>query len=39
MKREEQIEKYCEENGFPFGSCSSINSIKAQTASDALNTP
>lgn len=36
MKREEQIEKYCAENGFPLGSCSSINSVKAQTASDAI---
>lgn len=36
MKREEQIIKYCEEMGFPLGSCSSINSIKAQTAVDAI---
>lgn len=36
MTREEQIIKYCEEMGFPMGSCSSINSIKAQTASDAI---
>lgn len=36
MKREEEIAKYCEDMGFPLGSCSSINSIKALTASDAI---
>lgn len=36
MKREEEIDKYCEDMGFPLGSCSSINSIKALTASDAI---
>lgn len=36
MKREAEIAKYCEDMGFPLGSCSSINSIKALTASDAI---
>lgn len=36
MKREEEIAKYCEDMGFPLGSCSPINSIKALTASDAI---
>jgi hypothetical protein len=36
MKRKEEIAKYCEDMGFPLGSCSSINSIKALTASDAI---
>lgn len=36
MKREGEIAKYCEDMGFPLGSCSSINSIKALTASDAI---
>ena len=36
MTREEEIAKYCEDMGFPLGSCSSINSIKAITASDAI---
>lgn len=36
MKREKEIAKYCEDMGFPLGSCSSINSIKALTASDAI---
>lgn len=36
MTREEEIAKYCEDMGFPLGSCSSINSIKALTASDAI---
>ena len=36
MEREKQIEKYCEEQGFPMGSCSSINSVKALVAADAI---
>lgn len=36
MKREEEIAKYCEDMGFPLGSCSSINNIKALTCSDAI---
>lgn len=36
MKREEEIAKYCEDMGFPLGSCSSINSVKSITASDAI---
>ena len=36
MTREEEIKQYCEEMGFPMGSCSSINSVKAQTAADAI---
>ena len=36
MKREEEIAKYCEDMGFPLGSCSSINSIKALTCLDAI---
>lgn len=36
MKREEEIARYCEDMGFPLGSCSSINSVKAIAASDAI---
>ena len=36
MTREEEIAKYCEDMGFPLGSCSSINSVKSITASDAI---
>lgn len=36
MTRKEEIEKYCEDMGFPLGSCSSINSVKSITASDAI---
>jgi hypothetical protein len=36
MKREEEIAKYCEDMGFTLGSCSSINSVKVLTASDAI---
>ena len=36
MKREEEIARYCEDMGFPLGSCSSINSVKSITASDAI---
>lgn len=36
MTREEQIKQYCAEQGFPFGSCSSIDSVKAIVAADAI---
>lgn len=36
MTREEQIKQYCAEQGFPLGSCSSIDSVKAIVAADAI---
>lgn len=36
MTREEQIKQYCDEQGFPFGSCSSIDSVKAIVATAAI---
>ena len=36
MSRELEIARYCIDQGFPLGSCSSINSIKATTAHDAI---
>jgi hypothetical protein len=36
MKREEQIMQYCAEQGFPYGACSSISSIKALVATEAI---
>lgn len=36
MTREEEIARYCEDMGFPLGSCSSINSVKSITASGAI---
>ena len=36
MSRNEEIARYCEDMGFPLGSCSSINSVKSITASDAI---
>lgn len=36
MEREEQIKQYCADNGFPCGACSSLSSIKATTATEAI---
>ena len=36
MTREEQIRKYCSDNGFPLGACSSIASLQADTAVEAI---
>ena len=36
MKREEQIKQYCAEQGFPYGACSSISSVKAIVATEAI---
>ena len=36
MSRKLEIARYCIDQGFPLGSCSSINSIKATTAHDAV---
>ena len=36
MDRKLEIARYCIDQGFPPGSCSSINSIKATTAHDAI---
>lgn len=36
MTREEQIKQYCADNGFPYGSCSSLSSMKAEIASEAI---
>lgn len=36
MTREEQIKQYCADNGFPYGACSSISSVKASVATEAI---
>ena len=36
MKREEEIKQYCAEQGFPYGACSSMSSIKALVATEAI---
>ena len=36
MVREEEIKQYCADQGFPYGACSSLSSMKAQIASDAI---
>jgi len=36
MTREEQIKQYCAEQGFPYGACSSISSVKAIVATEAI---
>lgn len=36
MTREKQIEQYCSEQGFPYGACSSISSVKATVATEAI---
>ena len=36
MKREEEINQYCAEQGFPYGACSSMSSIKALVATEAI---
>lgn len=36
MTREEQIKQYCADNGFPYGACSSISSLKANIATEAI---
>ena len=36
MTREEQIKQYCAEQGFPYGACSGISSVKAIVATDAI---
>ena len=36
MKREEEIKQYCAEQGFSYGACSSISSIKALVATEAI---
>lgn len=36
MTREEQIKQYCAEQGFPYGACSGISSIKAIVATEAI---
>ena len=37
MTREKQIEQYCSEQGFPYGACSGISSVKAIVATEAIN--
>ena len=37
MTREEQIKQYCANQGFPYGACNSISSIKAIIATEAIN--
>lgn len=36
MTREEEIKQYCAEQGFPYGACSGISSIKAIIATEAI---
>lgn len=36
MTREEQIKHYCADQGFPYGACSSISSLKAYIATEAI---
>lgn len=36
MKREEQIKQYCADQGFPYGSCSSLSSMKASVATESI---
>ena len=36
MTREEEIRKYCSDNGFPLGACSSIASLQSDTAVEAI---
>lgn len=36
MVREEEIKQYCADQGFPYGACSSLSSMKAQIASEAI---
>lgn len=36
MTREEEIKQYCAEQGFPYGACSGISSIKAIVAAEAI---
>lgn len=36
MTREEQIKQYCADQGFPYGACSGISSVKATVATEAI---
>ena len=36
MTREEQIKQYCADQGFPYGACSSLSSMKASIATEAI---
>ena len=36
MTRKDEIRKYCSDNGFPLGACSSIASLQAITAVEAV---
>lgn len=36
MTREEQIKQYCADNGFLYGVCSSLSSIKANVVTEAI---
>ena len=36
MTREGEIKQYCSDQGFPFGACSSISSLKADIATEAI---
>ena len=36
MTREEEIKQSCADNGFPYGACSSISSLKANIATEAI---
>ena len=36
MTREDEFRKYCSDNGFPLGACSSIASLQAETAVEAI---
>lgn len=36
MTRKEQIKQYCSDQGFPYGACSSISSLKSNIATEAI---
>lgn len=36
MNREEQIKQYCADQGFPYGACSGVSSVKAIVATEAI---
>lgn len=36
MTREGEIKQYCSDQGFPYGACSSISSMKASVATEAI---
>lgn len=35
-EKRKEIKQYCTDNGFPYGACSSISSVKASVATEAI---